>query len=108
MPRVTVNEGQNYEYTLSTDLDTDGKTISAFIAPLSDPEGNTEEVGTTTGEPPDTDIQVPLNFRESGLSPDEPQYLEIILETGTPEATFLVPEEGETFVVIAQERNKIT
>lgn len=103
-----VNEGQNYSYTLNTDLDTGEAEIKAFIAPLSDPEGNTEEVGSTTGAEANTDIPVPLNLQDSGLEPGEPHYLEIWLEPDTSEAALLIPNEGDTFVLIAQDRNQVT
>lgn len=101
---VTINEGQNYQFKLKTELNTTGKELVAYIFDHADLDDDGTEVGSKQGEDSNVVQFITLDFISAELEANKDYELEIWADPDTPDATLVFPDEEDNYILSVQDR----
>lgn len=97
---TTLNEGQDYTFTLNTPINTTGDTLSVVFKEYT-ASGVGDVIGTASGVTAKTNL--PITLATSAYN--EGNYLmELWQELGETDQAMLFPPEGSTYKIVIQSR----
>lgn len=104
--KETINEGQNYTFTLNTSLNTSGGTIKTFVFEYGNSSDTGTEVGSASGANASTDIDIACDFKTPDLKQNTDYVFEVWLDPDTSDSRLLFPDEGDTYILHVQDRRQ--